>query len=255
MTDYELKLLKAFPKSFINHLGEFIGSLKENPYFCLADCKNELDVKCKVLEWFSRPACKTQYYKTTKRNEEYHKYMLDGINRFLETDFSLEDMEIIYEKLGNEINHGLTLKFIESGYDLKVLQNKKLYTWEYDKNQTVWNNGTFDSIKECIKDAVENGELTVGDTIAIGEVEPYELGSIDLVDNVLDSVTQDVYDSIGEAAEDYDADGSKEYPNETEQLNEGIYNLVLEYLRKTDNIPDYYSIKNIRTVKITERDL
>ncbi len=125
VTDYELKLLKSFPKSFINHLGEFIGSLKENPYFCLADCKNELDVKCKVLEWFSRPACKTQYYKTTKRNEEYHKYMLDGINRFLETDFSFEDMELIYEKLGNAVNHNLTLKFIESGYDLDVLMRQE----------------------------------------------------------------------------------------------------------------------------------
>lgn len=112
MTDYELKLLKSFPKSFINHLGEFIGSLKENPYFCLADCKNELDVKCKVLEWFSRPACK-------------NKYMLDGINRFLETDFSFEDMELIYQELGNGVNRNLTLKFIKSGYDLNVLMRQE----------------------------------------------------------------------------------------------------------------------------------
>ena len=121
MTDYELKLLKSFPKSFINHLGEFVGSLKENPYFCLADCENELDVKCKVLEWFSRPASYSRFYSSEKKNREYHKYMLSGINRFLKTDFSFEDMELIYQKLGNRVNHSLTVKFIESGYDLNLL--------------------------------------------------------------------------------------------------------------------------------------
>lgn len=170
MTDYELRLLKAFPKSFINHLGEFIGSLKENPYFCLADCKNELDVKCKVLEWFSGPASKSQFYSSEKRNREYHKYILDGINTFLDTNFTFEDMELIYQELGNRANHSLTLKFIKSGYNLKVLQNKKQYTWEYDKNQTVWNNGTFDSIEECIADAIACG-YKQGDEITIGEIK------------------------------------------------------------------------------------
>lgn len=51
--------------------------------------------------------------------------MLDGINDFLETDFTENDMEEIYQYLGNAINHKKTVGFIESEYDFKVLRGKK----------------------------------------------------------------------------------------------------------------------------------
>lgn len=47
--------------------------------------------------------------------------MLDGINDFLETDFTESDMEEIYQHLGNSINHEKTVQFVESGYDFKIL--------------------------------------------------------------------------------------------------------------------------------------
>lgn len=33
-----------------------------------------------------------------------------------------EDMEYIYTNLGNGINHELCMKFVKSGYDLKVIE-------------------------------------------------------------------------------------------------------------------------------------
>lgn len=119
------RLMNCFPNSFINQSGEFVAHLKANEYFILQNCESELDVKCKVLEWFSRGAYKTEPYGTRQRNNEFQKFMLDGINQFLSTDFTEKDMEKIYTYLGNCCNHEKTIRFIESGYDLAILKDGK----------------------------------------------------------------------------------------------------------------------------------
>lgn len=116
------KLEIAFPRSFINSSLEFIAHKKANEYFRLEDCDNELDVKCKVLEWLSRGAYKTCPFNTDLRNEKFHKFMLNGINVFLGTDFTADDIEIIYTYLGNRCNHKKTVEFINSGYNLTILK-------------------------------------------------------------------------------------------------------------------------------------
>jgi len=118
---YVTKLMQCFNKSFINAHGEFIAHEKANEYFKLVECKDEIEVKCKVLEWFSRGAYKTQPFGSTKKNQEFNKFMLCGINQFLDTKFTEEDMVYVYTKLGNRVNHDLTIKFIESGYDMAVI--------------------------------------------------------------------------------------------------------------------------------------
>ena len=55
--------------------------------------------------------------------------MLDGINMFLNTDFSKDDIDLIYTYLGNACNHQRTLEFVRSGYDMELL--RKL---EYKEN-------------------------------------------------------------------------------------------------------------------------
>jgi len=116
------KLSRAFPNSFINTSLEFIVHLKANEYFRLEDCENELDVKCKVLEWLSRGAHKTCPFHTNLKNERFHNFMLNGINDFLGTDFTEEDIAIIYQKLGNRVRHSLTVEFVNSGYDMAILK-------------------------------------------------------------------------------------------------------------------------------------
>ena len=116
------KLAKAFPNSFINTALEFIAHEEANEYFRLEDCESEFDVKCKVLEWFSRGAHKTCPFHTNLKNERFHNFMLNGINDFLGTDFTTDDMAIIYQKLGNRVRHSLTEEFVNSGYDMAVLK-------------------------------------------------------------------------------------------------------------------------------------
>ena len=122
MTDTELRLLKYFPQSFINHIGEFVAHKKSNTYFNLVNCADDLEIKCKVLEWLSRSACKTQAYRQQKKNNEFHAFMLKGINTFLGTDFSKKDIALIYQELGNQVNRSLTVKFVESGYNMELLR-------------------------------------------------------------------------------------------------------------------------------------
>lgn len=116
------KLMNCFPRSVINQNGEFIAHIMANEYFILHDCETELDIKCKILEWFSRGAYKTEPYGSKQKNDEFHKFMRDGINKFLETDFDSKDMEVIYTYLGNRCNHKRTLEFIKSGYDVQALK-------------------------------------------------------------------------------------------------------------------------------------
>lgn len=90
------KLLDSFPNSFINYNKEFIANLKSNQYIILHNCETVLDIKCKVIEWFSRPAHKTSPYNQEWRNKKFHEFMLNGLNKFLDTDFNYDDMDLIY---------------------------------------------------------------------------------------------------------------------------------------------------------------
>ena len=122
--DIALKLMDCFAGSKINQFGEFIADEKGNAYFNLKNCKTERDIWCKVLEWFSREAYKSQPYKQHSKNEKYHEFMLNGINKYLGTEFKHKDMELIYCELGNSINHNLTIEFIQSNFDFSVLRKK-----------------------------------------------------------------------------------------------------------------------------------
>lgn len=116
-----VNLMRCFPGSFINHNGEFIAHRRANAYFCLAKCEDETDVKARVLEWLSRAASKGQPYKRDKANEDYRRFMLDGINSYLGTSFSHDDIDEVYSWLGNRCCHERTLKFIASGYRVDLL--------------------------------------------------------------------------------------------------------------------------------------
>lgn len=120
-----IRLMHCFPRSFINQNGEFIAHLKSNTYFRLEDCNTEMDVKSKVLERLSRAAYKTEPYRRKDKNDEFHSFMLKGINEFLGTQFTAEEMEQIYTYLGNACNHEKTVRFVESGYDMGILEEER----------------------------------------------------------------------------------------------------------------------------------
>lgn len=122
-------LFKAFPNAIINRNLEFVADTNRrvNSYFRLDNCETRICAQCKVLEYLSREAYKSQHYNVKWRNDEVHAYHRKGINTFLGTNFSEKDIELIYTYIGNGVNRPKTLAFIGSGYDLAVLEKEILY--------------------------------------------------------------------------------------------------------------------------------
>lgn len=107
--------LSLFPKSFINDHEEIILIPKYNEFFILKGVDSALIFKCKMLEWLSRPISKGLPRSTAK------KYLLI-FNQSMRTNFSMEDMGQIYTALGNATNRELTIAFIESNFDMGLLE-------------------------------------------------------------------------------------------------------------------------------------
>jgi hypothetical protein len=119
------KIRNAFEEGFINRHNELILIPETNLYFLLTDVENELDLKCKVLEWCSRSASKGKPYEKDYLNERYQDEILWKINNILETNFTKEQMLNIYTYLGNGIHRDRTIKFIESNYnDYDILKGE-----------------------------------------------------------------------------------------------------------------------------------
>lgn len=122
LTNYISKIMNIFYGSFINHNKELILIPKTNLYFYLGDVNTVDEVKYKLLEWCSRSCFKARPYRYAKKNKEYQDNVLRKVNECLDTEFTREQMELIYTKLGNCIRHELTIKFVSSGYDMKLLE-------------------------------------------------------------------------------------------------------------------------------------
>lgn len=116
-----MRLMECFHNSFINYKGEFIANRISGDYFDFVSCVDETDVKCKVLEWLSRAASKGQPFKSDRANKKFQISILDGINRYLGTNLSHDEIDDVYTYLGNRCNHAKTLRFIESGFDVRML--------------------------------------------------------------------------------------------------------------------------------------
>lgn len=110
-----IKIVKIHsPKCFINRNNELIVVPKNNIYFGLEDIETELKLKCKVLAWLSRPSCKGISCYWQKRVRAI-------VNEFLGTQFTHDEMGVIYTYLGNDCNKEKLIRFIESNYDLNIL--------------------------------------------------------------------------------------------------------------------------------------
>lgn len=117
-------LMHCFPEAFINRNNELVFHPQINYSFILDDCHDSRDVKAKVLMWFSRPCCKTVVYKREKQNDNFHKKMTARLSEYLGVGLTIEQVMVIYQKLGNGVRKDLTYKFIDSGYDFQVLEVK-----------------------------------------------------------------------------------------------------------------------------------
>lgn len=115
--------MDCFPGSYINHNLELILIPRTNTYFKIEDCKDKRDIIAKLLMWCSRTIVKGQPFRVENRNNAFRKLVKRSLNHYLGTLFSDEGIALIYQRLGNGINPELTYRFIDSGFDMEVLND------------------------------------------------------------------------------------------------------------------------------------
>lgn len=106
-------------------LKKIIADKKANIFLGLKDVDTEKELFKKVIYWFSRPAHKSKPFCSKSANDNLHKRFLNAINTILNTNFNEYEIEKIYTRLGNGVNEPLTEKFIDSGFDISVLENEE----------------------------------------------------------------------------------------------------------------------------------
>ena len=121
--DYHLKqevkrLMDIFEDSFINRNFELILEKRRNLYINFELVKTVRDLKMNMIQWKSRSCIKGDDEKILINTRKI-------FNEFFKKDFSLEDLELIYELLGNEVNPDLCAKFIDSDLNIGILKNYK----------------------------------------------------------------------------------------------------------------------------------
>ena len=123
INEHVKKLLRAFPNSYINHNCEFIASNTGNQYFSLDRIHSLSVLQQRVISSLSRGACKAEPRSTKKKNNEFHTFMLNGINAFLETEFTHEDIERFYTHFGNGCNSHICFQFVNDNFDMSIIDD------------------------------------------------------------------------------------------------------------------------------------
>lgn len=148
------KAMKLLPGSYINHNNEIILIPKFNVYTSLNDVETDDDFKVKLCEWFSRDCCKALRYQQQKRLNRYYQHNTDVFNAICDTNFTVDNMEIIYTHFGNGRNPELAKAFVKSGFEVFVLKSKYDHCWDgyYTGNQYIYQSETYAC---CINDITE----------------------------------------------------------------------------------------------------
>ena len=122
------------------------------------------------------------------------------------------------------------------------------YTWEYNDDTELWYNDLFDTVEDCIADARDNYMVEIGETIAVGEVVPYE--PYIMADNILDELEEDAYEEFGEVAEDWVSYSWKDDKESLDELSNKLTEIVRQWLKDNGTYPYFYKIKNVKTVEV-----
>ena len=127
-----------------------------------------------------------------------------------------------------------------------------MYTWMKNDNCDIWNRGEFETIEECIEEALDCG-YEPGETIYVGECQKVEVGGI-YFDDVLERVEETMYDEVGEVSEGWDISSTTGAYSDRKEIYEKyqnkLDNLVIEYLKEIKEIPYFYKVINVVQVKV-----
>ena len=120
------KLNECFSNAIYNYeKNKFV--IRKNGYQNIVEIslKQEDDInfiKIRMLEWFSYPALYYNEYIQEWRNKKVRNMLLNGINKFLGTNFNKEQMEKIYINYGGAKNRTMCMQFILQNYNFDLME-------------------------------------------------------------------------------------------------------------------------------------
>ena len=117
----EMKLFAAFPGSVIREDGTFAVLGDPDCGLDLTVCETKEDISVHLLENLSKSACRVRTYDVPDGQEPRRVRLLRGMNQYLGTSLSEEDMTNVYRKIGNSIHPDLSRSFVEANCDMSVL--------------------------------------------------------------------------------------------------------------------------------------
>ena len=119
-------------------------------------------------------------------------------------------------------------------------------TWTDNRDAEIWMKGSYDSEAEAIEDARACERTGV---IWLADCEPYEIPAPD-VDGMLERLEEQVYDDMGEIAEDWDPSHRKGRDEAWAVLETEVAAAVDKYLEAIGGKPEYFKCVNIREVDL-----
>ena len=111
------------------------------------------------------------------------------------------------------------------------------WTNEIDLNSDTWRGGVFNSREEAIKEATKKALIDGIEKFKVGVCKEVNYG-ID-VDDLLERINAVTYDDVGEVAEDYLYDVTR---NHREELEEKLNEVFYKWQEKYNYKPTFYRV-------------
>lgn len=120
------------------------------------------------------------------------------------------------------------------------------WSYELDINSDIWRGGVFNSREEAVEEATKEALIDDIKRFKIGQCKEAFNYGID-VEDALERINAIMYDEVGEVAEDYLYDVSKDHKEELEEkLNEVFYAWQEKYNYK----PYFYTISDEEIIEV-----
>lgn len=119
------------------------------------------------------------------------------------------------------------------------------WTWSFEED-SLWYNDAFDTKEEAITDGKECAKDEEKDCIYIGQIKLVGLPVID-AETILEQLGEQVYDEVGEVAEDYLINVPKEA---VQELEEALNKVFEEWATKHKQYPSFYTLHNIERISV-----
>jgi hypothetical protein len=123
----------------------------------------------------------------------------------------------------------------------------KQYAWSRHSDDEIWYGGPCDSIKECVKEASDEG-YSSDETIALGLIERYDV-NYDFAQDIVERLCEDAWDEVGEASDGWLDSAKRE---QLDKLNGRLTPIIKEWLKEIGEQPSFYKVLPFEECTLTE---